>query len=187
MLLVGPRPRVSVRVRGGPAAAARLFVLAPRLVLRPLHLAVAAAPPSSSSGSARDPRQPVQAPFALREIRREHTLARLLARATRVEAATRPQPAAPRRGAARHPAPGPAAPPVERVLRRPVPAQRDDAPAQPSVPTALPAAPALRAAPVAPATARQLPGGLDVGRLADEVIETIDRRVLARRERLGRV
>jgi hypothetical protein len=76
-------------------------------------------------------------------------------------------------------------PPVPRVVQRPAPTGRADA----SPPTADPAGrrPAGTRAPLTVADAgSEAAESLDLGRLADQVIRAIDRRIIARRERLGR-
>jgi len=76
--------------------------------------------------------------------------------------------------------PPPVPPPLRTVVVRRGRPER----AAPASDPAAPAAPAAHTAAAlpAPATAR----ALDVGRLADEVIEVIDQRIVAQRERSGR-
>jgi hypothetical protein len=83
---------------------------------------------------------------------------------------------------ASHLAPVPAPAPRELVIRR-LRIERGEQPATQTEAGRADAAPALGGAP-APAVSG--PPAVDVGRLADQVIDVIDRRIVAQRERLGR-
>jgi hypothetical protein len=94
----------------------------------------------------------------------------------------RPDLRPPRADGASHLAPVPAPAPRELVTRR----LRIERGEQPATQTEAARADAARAPGGAPAPAVSGPPAVDVGRLADQVIDVIDRRIVAQRERLGR-
>ena len=122
------------------------------------------------------------------EHHQEQVIQRLVQRITRVESGRQQAPSpAPVNG--KLPAPAPAfTPAVPRILRRPGPVMIDSAdngrPAPVPAPVSRPESqrpPDLAGGSVTGVTA------VDINRLTDQVVQTIDRRIIAHRERLGRI
>jgi hypothetical protein len=136
---------------------------------------------------------PAQVPAPGRELVREtlrerveRTLERVLAHARRQETADPPAPAAAQRSTATPPAPPAAFPPLRLALAPPVPAMQPPPPApgqelEPGAAAALagPPAPVPAGPPAAPGPLADLP------LVVDRVVDELDRRTRAQRERRG--
>lgn len=169
-----PPAHVSIEHRTAVAGARLQLVVAPTFTLSRIVAAGAAAP----AGSPIAPTTARLRPGILEVQRLVERVVRLLERR---EAVPPTAPPAMVSGASTTARPGPA-PPHDLVLATPPPA-----PAQPAAAAPAPAL-ATRAPAPRPPTDPGLPAtGADLARLADHVLARIDRRIVAERERRGRV